>query len=155
MASLNKAILIGHLVADPELKQTQAGVYVCSFRIGVQRRFKSPDGTYASDFLDVVAWRQQAEFVTKFFRKGKPICVVGSIQVRQWEDQQGNKRWSTEIIADEVSFVERADAGAPGSGASGERFAPENLTPPAYSSMPADNQQSKFMDLSGDDDLPF
>ena len=88
MASLNKAILIGHLVADPELKQTQTGVSVCSFRIGVTRRFKNADGQYQSDFIDIVTWRQTAEFVTKYFRKGKPICVVGSIQTRTWTDSR-------------------------------------------------------------------
>ncbi len=154
MASLNKVILIGHLVADPELKQTQAGVYVCSFRIGVQRRYKNPDGTTVSDFLDIVTWRQQAEFVTKYFKKGKAICVVGSVQTRTWNDQQGNKRWSTEIIADEVSFVERSDsAGAPG----GDRYSTESsYSAPPYSTAPSDsNQQGKFIDLSADDDLPF
>lgn len=161
MPSLNKVILIGYLVADPELKTTQNGTNVCSFRIGVSRKFKNQDGTYTSDFIDIVAWRQQAEFVCKYFRKGKPICVVGSLQTRSWQDQQGNKRWSVEVQADEISFIENKSDGqsnnyynqspqaAPDSGNN------NNYTPPAYSSNPSQQGADKFEELSSDDDLPF
>lgn len=158
MASLNKVILIGHLVADPELKQTQTGVSVCSFRIGVTRRFKNADGQYQSDFIDIVTWRQTAEFVTKYFKKGKPICVVGSLQTRTWTDQQGQKRYNVEVVADEVSFVEKSDnspmnTGSTTTGSGNSQNAPDSYNPPSYSSN--DGQASKFEDLSGDDDLPF
>ncbi len=105
MPSLNKVILIGNLTADPELKTTAAGVSVCSFRIGVQRRFKDSNGQSVSDFINIVAWRQTAEFISKFFRKGRPICIVGSIQTRGYTDQQGNRRYVTEVVADDASFV--------------------------------------------------
>ena len=106
--AFNKAILVGNLVADPELKQTPQGTSVCSFRIAVQRRFakNNEQGQPTADFINIVAWRQTAEFVCKYFRKGKPILVCGQIQTRTWTDQQGGKRYETEVVADEVSFVE-------------------------------------------------
>lgn len=110
MPSLNKVILIGNLTKDPEIKQTQSGVSVCSFSIGVQRRFKE-DGEYKSDFINIVAWRQTAEFIGKFFKKGNPICVVGSLQVREWKDKDGAKRYATEVIADEASFIGKKEGG--------------------------------------------
>jgi single-strand DNA-binding protein len=105
MASFNKVILIGNMVADPELKQTPSGVSVCRFRLAVQRKFTKEEGQQTADFLDVVAWRQTAEFVSKYFKKGNPILVCGQIQSRIWEDSNGGKRYSVEILADEVSFV--------------------------------------------------
>lgn len=104
MASFNKVILIGNMVADPELKQTPSGISVCRFRLAVQRKTKA-DGQQTADFIDVVAWRQTAEFVSKYFKKGNPILVCGQIQSRNWEDSNGAKRNSVEIIAEEVSFV--------------------------------------------------
>jgi single-strand DNA-binding protein len=105
MASLNKVILIGHMTADPELKQSTSGVSVCSFSIGVSRRYTKGE-QQQTDFITIVAWRQQAEFVSKYFNKGQAICVCGSLQTRKWTDNNGNKRYATEVIADEVSFVE-------------------------------------------------
>ncbi|MBR5219851.1 MAG: single-stranded DNA-binding protein [Clostridia bacterium] len=157
MASLNKAILMGNLVADPELKQTPSGVAVCSFRIGVQRRFKDANGQYASDFVNIVAWRQQAEFVSKYFRKGSSIVVVGSIQTRDYTDQQGNKRYATEVVADEVTF----GAGKGDSQSQNTAFAGmgDFGSAPAYSapaSAPAAQPAApKFEEISGDEDLPF
>jgi single-strand DNA-binding protein len=105
MASFNKVILIGNMVADPELKQTPSGTSVCRFRLAVQRKFTKEEGQQTADFLDVVAWRQTAEFVSKYFKKGNPILVCGQLQSRTWTDKDGVKRSSVEIIADEVSFV--------------------------------------------------
>lgn len=104
MASLNKVILIGNMVADPELKQTPSGISVCRFRLAVQRKL-TKEGQQTADFLDVVAWRQTAEFVSKYFKKGNPILVCGQLQSRTWTDKDGVKRSSVETIADEVSFV--------------------------------------------------
>lgn len=109
MASLNKVILIGHMTADPELKLTPSGVGVCSFSIGVSRRFSKGE-QQQSDFINIVAWRSQAEFVSKYFRKGQAICICGQLQTRSWTDNNGNKRYATEVIADEVSFVERKES---------------------------------------------
>lgn len=101
----NKAILIGRLTADPELKQTGSGTYVVNFQIAVDRRFKSQDGERKADFITIVCWRQQAEFVAKYFHKGDPIGIDGSIQTRNYEDRQGNKRTAVEVVADNVFFV--------------------------------------------------
>lgn len=100
--AFNKVILVGNLVSDPELKSTTSGVNVTRFRIAVGRRFAKNGET---DFIDIVAWRNTAEFVCKHFTKGKPILVSGALQNRSWTDTEGNKHWATEIVADEVSFV--------------------------------------------------
>ena len=106
--NLNKVILGGRLTGDPELKQTQSGVSVCTFGIAVNRRFNSKDSAQQTqaDFFNITAWRQSAEFVSKYFRKGSSICVVGTIQNRTWTDQQGVKHYATDIIADEINFVD-------------------------------------------------
>lgn len=109
MASFNKVILIGNMVADPELKQSTSGISVCSFNIAVNRKFSKGD-EQACDFITIQAWRQTAEFVSKYFKKGKPILVCGQLQTRTWTDNQGNKRYATEVVADEVSFVGNNDA---------------------------------------------
>lgn len=99
---LNKAILMGRLVKDPELRSTQNGTPVCSFTLAVDRRGKD-DGT---DFIDIVAWSKTAEFVSKYFVKGQLVAVAGRIQTRTWEDNNGNKRKAVEVVADEVHFAE-------------------------------------------------
>ena len=159
MASLNKVILMGNLTAEPELKQTPSGVSVCSCRIGVQRRFRDANGNYASDFINIAAWRQNAEFVSKYFHKGSSIVVVGSLQTRDYTDQQGSKRTFTEVVADEISFgASKSDSAAPafaGMGDAGQTpyYAPQN----APASAPAAQQPAapKFEDIGGDEDLPF
>ncbi|HAZ18739.1 MAG TPA: single-stranded DNA-binding protein [Clostridiales bacterium] len=148
MASFNKVILIGNLTADPELKTTQNGVSVTSFSIGVQRRYtsKGNDGSnqQTSDFINIVCWRSTAEFVTKYFTKGKSILVCGSLQTRSWTDANGVKRYATEVVADEVSFVDKKGDSNPAAAA----FA----TPAPYSANPKD---VPFEVMSDDDDLPF
>lgn len=111
MASLNKVILIGHMTANPELKQSTSGVSVCSFSIGVSRRYSKGE-QQQTDFINIVAWRQQAEFVCRYFKKGQAILVCGQLQTRTWTDNRNNKRYATEVIADEVSFVERKENAA-------------------------------------------
>ncbi|MEG2004247.1 MAG: single-stranded DNA-binding protein, partial [Clostridia bacterium] len=106
MAGFNKVILMGNLVADPELKQTNSGISVTSFRIAVGRKFVS-EGQPETDFIDIVCWRKTAELVTKYFSKGKPILVCGTLQTRSWVDNNGQKRYTTEVVADEISFVGR------------------------------------------------
>lgn len=153
--NLNKVILAGRVVADPELKQTQSGVSVVSFRIAVNRRFASRDnnqGQPEADFFNVTAWRQTAEFVSKYFHKGSAICVVGSIQNRTYTDQQGQKRTWTDIIADEVNFVE--NRGSSDNGGLGYNApAQDPYAAPAYSSPAA--SAPKFEEIKADDDLPF
>lgn len=103
--NLNKVILAGRLTADPELKMTTNQITVTSFSLAVDRK-TSKEAEKKTDFINVVAWRHTADFITKYFRKGSPICIVGTIQTRSWEDQHGNKRYATEVVADEASFVE-------------------------------------------------
>ena len=152
MADLNKVILMGHMTADPELKQTTSGISVCSFSIGVNRRYSKADqGQQSVDFINIVAWRQQAEFVSRYFKKGSSIIVCGSIQTRNWTDNNGQKRYVTEVVADEVSF------GAPAASQSnGERVQTQSYTPAAYGAPSFNSTGSAdFEEIPGDESLPF
>ncbi len=144
MASFNLVVLIGYLVADPELKNTQNGIPVTSFRIGVTRRYTQ--GEQQTDFIDIVCWRKNAEFVTKYFTKGKPILVRGTLQTRTWTDNNNNKRYTTEVVADEVTFVGRKDDASSGGGMSSAPQVPNYGTP---------KTDGSFEELSADDELPF
>ncbi len=146
MPSFNKVILIGNLTADPELRQTQNGISVTSFSIGVSRNYTSrnaENGQPQSDFFNIVAWRSTAEFVSKYFHKGSAILVCGSLQNRSWTDQNGQKRYATDIVADEVRFVDKKSDGAPTTAAA---------APAPYGANPKD---VAFEEMSTDDDLPF
>jgi single-strand DNA-binding protein len=145
MASFNKIILIGNLVADPELKQTNTGVSYCSFSIAVSRRF-SKQGEQATDFFEITCWRERAEFATKFFSKGKPILVCGEMHQRSWVDNNGQKRYSYSVAADELSFVERK-------GSESSDYKGSSPAVPSYGS--AENTMGAFEELSTDDELPF
>ena len=101
---LNSAIIMGRLTADPELKKTQSGTSVTAFTVAVDRRYQKSGEEKQTDFISVVAWRQTAEFIEKYFSKGSMIAVRGSIQTRRYEDNNGNKRTAVEVVADEVSF---------------------------------------------------
>lgn len=103
---LNKAILMGRLTRDPELKFTQNGTSVVSFNIAVDRNYSGQSGERQTDFIPVTAWRKTAEFISQWFEKGQMIVVVGEIQSRNWQDKDGNKRTSIEILANEVQFGE-------------------------------------------------
>ncbi|MBR3894173.1 MAG: single-stranded DNA-binding protein [Clostridia bacterium] len=147
--NLNKVILGGRLTADPELKLTPSGVPVVSFGLAINRRFqsKSAEGSPAQtqvDFINIVAWRATAEFISRYFRKGSAICIVGSIQTRSWQDQQGQKRVTTEVVADEAMFVDSKSEG----GNAGDSY-----NAPSYSSAPA--TAPKLGELNTDDELPF
>lgn len=156
--NFNKVILGGRLTGDPELKQTPSGVPVTSFSIAVNRKYSGrPADDQASqqpqaDFINVTAWRQTAEFVSRYFRKGSSICVVGSIQTRSWTDQQGVKRYATDVVADEVTFVDSKAESSMGAGGQSAQYMPDSYNAPAYSSQGA---TPKFEEISGDDDLPF
>ena len=103
----NKIIIGGRLTADPELKTNPSGVTVTSFTVAVNRRFGGKNGDEAqADFFTVTAWRQTAEFITRYFRKASSICIVGSLRNRSWTDRDGQKRFATEIVADEAYFVD-------------------------------------------------
>lgn len=101
---MNVCILMGRLTFDPELKRTPSGVSVTSFTVAVQRNYVAKGEERQSDFIDVVAWRNTAEFISKYFRKGQMIAVQGSIQTRSYQDKQGNKRKAVEVLADKADF---------------------------------------------------
>ena len=149
----NKAILIGRLTADPELKQTPNGTYLVNFQIAVDRRFKGPDGERKADFITIVAWRERAEFVCKYFHKGEPIGIEGSIQTRNYEDRNGNKRTAVEVVADNAFFVGGKSSNS-GGGYAAQSVAPATpapAAPVAYSNGAA----SDFEEVEIDNDLPF
>lgn len=99
---MNKVILVGNMVADPEYQTTASGISLCRFRIAVQRKFKNDKGEYESDFISVVTWRGTADFVSKYLHKGNKVGVTGSLQTRTYDAQDGTKRYVTEVVADEV-----------------------------------------------------
>ena len=101
---LNVVAIMGRLVADPELRTTPAGHSVCSFRIACDRSYVQQGQQRQADFIDIVAWRQQADFVSKYFQKGSMIAIEGSLQTRQYQDKNGNNRTATEVLASQVSF---------------------------------------------------
>lgn len=113
---LNRIILMGRLTRDPELRHTQTGTPVASFSLAVDRDFKDKQtGEKATDFIDIVAWRQTAEFVSRYFAKGRMAVVEGRLQLRDWTDKEGNKRRSAEVVADNVYFGDsKRDAEAAG-----------------------------------------
>ena len=152
MASFNKVILIGNMTADPELKQTTGGISVCSFSIAINRRFAKADQNQQTvDFINIVTWRQSAEFVSRYFKKGNPILVCGQLQTRSWTDAQGQKRYATEVVADEVSFVAPSNqAGAPGMPGNGV-YAPDAYGVPSFNSAAG----AGFEEVPNDGDLPF
>ena len=165
--NFNKVILGGRLTADPELKTTPSGISVTSFTVAVNRyRSKSGEEPQA-DFFNVTAWRQTAEFITRYFRKASSICVVGSIQNRTWTDQNGQKRFATEIVADEAFFVDAKSESplAVQQAAAGYQAAAQapSYVPDGYSAAGnaggAGSYQNanapKFEDLSDDEELPF
>lgn len=137
--AFNKVILVGNMTSDPELKQSTGGVSVCSFSIAVNRKMAKNN---ECDFITIVAWRQTAEFVTRYFKKGNPILVCGSLQTRTWTDNQGNKRYATEVVADEVSFVSN--------NSSNTEAKAQPYTPSAYTT----NNQN-FESIPNDGTLPF
>ena len=123
---LNQIVLMGRLTRDPELRYTQSQTPVATFRIAVDRDYSGRDGAERqTDFIDIVAWRQSAEFVSKYFNKGSMIIVVGRLQMRDWTDREGNKRTSAEVVADRVMFGEskraRDEGGYPDRGNGGYR----------------------------------
>jgi len=147
MASLNKVVLIGNLTADPELKQTPSGISVVSFTVAINRRKpkEEKEGQQTADFISIVAWRQTAEFVSRYFKKGKPILVCGALQSRSYTDSQGNKRYVTEVVADEVSFVE--SKGAENGGSAMPAYVPD-----AYTNA---GEAPQFEAVQDDGTLPF
>ncbi len=158
--NFNKVMLGGRLTNDPELKQSQSGTPVAAFRMAVGRRVmsKTSPEQQQTDFFNVKCFFKTAEFVSRYFRKGSSIFVVGSVQISNYTDQQGNKQYFTEILAEEIQFVdsksENPSFGAPASGNNAQPYVPDNYGTPSYSSQGA-SETHNFSTLSDDDDLPF
>ena len=131
--NLNKSILCGRLTADVELKTTTSGLSVCSFTLAVNRK-TAKDQEPKADFINCIAWRQTAEFISRYFKKGSSLCIVGTIQTRSWKDNQGNTRYATEVVADEAMFVDS-----------------KSETAPTFTK----GKEADFQELGVDDDLPF
>lgn len=150
---MNSVQLVGNLARDPELRKTNSGISVCTFTVACQRRFKNDNGQYDADFINCVAWRQTAEFVQKYFIKGNKIGLIGTLQTRSYDAQDGSKRYVTEVVVDNVEFVAaRAESQLTHSAAPSQQSAPAQQQPR--------NEQMR-MDTSGyyaeddDDELPF
>ncbi len=142
----NLVVLTGRLTADPELKTTPSGISVTRFSVAVQRSQKNADGEYGTDFINVVAWRQKAEFVSKYFSKGSMIGIEGSIQTGKYTDKNGNSRTSFDVVANNVQFVESKRD-------SSSAVAVDNNSNESFSNATAND----FTEIGGsmDDDLPF
>ena len=146
---LNKIILMGRLTRDPELRRTQSGTAVTSFSLAVDRDFKSQSGEKETDFIDIVAWRNTAEFVSKYFTKGRMAVVEGRLQIRDWTDRDGGKRRSAEVIAENVYFGDSKREGGSDYGSAPAYSAPASR-PGAYGG------HSDFAEIGEEDgELPF
>lgn len=159
---LNVVAIMGRLVADPELRTTPQGINVCSFRIACDRNFARQGEQRQADFIDIVAWRQQAEFVCKYFQKGSLIAIEGSLQTRQYQDKNGNNRTAVEVVANNINFAGSKNSNAGGGANYQNNSAPayQNAAParpaaveaaPSYSAGNADD----FAVIDDSDDLPF
>ena len=155
----NKVIMMGRIVNDPELRTTPQGVSVCSFRIAVDRRFQTKGEEKKSDFFNVVIWRQQAEFVSRYFGKGRMILIEGELNTRQYTDKNGNPATWYEIVADRASFT--GEAKQQGGGAYADTYgAPSYGAPPVAPAAPtapaaAPASNAAFSAADAEDDYPF
>ncbi len=139
---INSVVLMGRLTYEPELRTTPSGVSVISFQIACDRRFKSNEEENKADFIDVVAWRQTAEFISRYFRKGSMIAVEGSIQTENFTDKDGNKRKSVKVVANNVSFCgSKAESGT----------AANYIFNPSHATDAADFEEI----IDDDEDMPF
>ena len=150
---LNKIFIMGRLTRDPGLRRTQSGTAVTSFSLAVDRDFKSQSGEKETDFIDVVAWRSTAEFVAKYFTKGRMAIVEGRLQIRPWTDKDGNNRRSAEVVADNIYF---GDSKRDSAGDMGGYSAPAYTAPAGGYSAPVGGGSSGFAEIDEEDgDLPF
>lgn len=153
---LNHIVLMGRLTRDPELRHTGNGTAVASFSLAVDRDFKSQNGEKETDFIDIVAWRNTAEFVSKYFSKGRMAVVSGRLQIRNWEDKEGNKRRSAEVVADNIYFGDSKRDSSSSGGSYSEYGGGYSAPAPASSFSAPAPAASEFSMLEDDDsDLPF
>lgn len=156
---LNVVAIMGRLVSDPELKTTNSGTSVCSFRIACDRSYVSKGEERKADFIDIVAWRQAAEFVCKYFQKGSLIAIEGSLQTRQYKDKQDNNRTAVEVLASHVNFAGAKAADKPSVQSFDQQT--KNYTQEAETAQNAvsapysQGEPDDFAVISDNDDLPF
>ena len=152
---LNKIVLMGRLTRDPELRHTGSGTATTSFSLAVDRDFKGQDGEKEVDFIDVVAWRSTAEFVCKYFAKGRMAIVEGRLQLRDWTDRDGGKRRSAEVVANNVYFGDSRPTDAGSDPAESQRRNRENLSK-RFQESPMGGQDQDFAEIGDEDgELPF
>lgn len=151
--AFNKVILMGRLTADTELKQTQGGTPVTSFTLAVDRRFSKEGQEKQTDFITVVAWNKTAEFICRYFGKGQAMLVCGELQTRSWNDQQGNKRYATEVVASEAYFCEAKKDSEGNNTPNAEHGSQSKFEPSPY--IPEAYTQPNFENVGNDDALPF
>lgn len=147
---MNKVILIGNLASDPELRRTQSDIPVCTFRIAVQRRFANQQGVREADFIPIVVWRQTAELCARFLTKGRKCAVVGQLQTRSYDAQDGTKRYVTEVVVDNIEF-----AGSRGEASRPRDEAPLPPVPPAGNPGAGSGSAPGGFTEVEDDELPF
>ena len=152
--NMNCAVIMGRLVATPELRQTPSGVSVTSFTVAVNRGYVSRGGERQTDFIDVVAWRQTAEFISRYFQKGNMIAIEGSIQTRSYEDKQGNKRKAVEVVANQAHFCESKSSSE--SSQSNSSVAAPSFNDPEKGASFSIGDFGEFEEVDTDDsELPF
>jgi len=152
---LNRVILMGRLVADPELRHTASNVAVTTFRIAVDRNYTPKGAERQTDFINIVTWRNTAEFVSRYFRKGQLVALEGSIQTRNYTDNQGNNRTAFEVVADQVYFAESRSSSSQG-GSQAPTFAPPSFDEPPKGASFSVGDIGDFEEIDADDgELPF
>lgn len=154
---LNVSAIMGRLTADPELRHTQNNIAVTAFTVAVDRSYAKQGEDRQADFINVVAWRSTAEFICKYFTKGKLIAISGAIQTRNYEDKNGNKRKAVEIVANDVSFGGDKAKDDQRQGGYGQSYGGHSPAYPSNESTSLYSGQSKddYEEIMGDDDLPF
>lgn len=154
---MNNVSLIGRLTADPELRHTQSDIANTRFSIAVDRAYTKQGEERQADFINIVAWRQTAEFICRYFTKGRRIAITGHIQTGSYTDRDGNKRYTFDVVADNVEFCDSKQDSSSGGGSSRSSYQQNNTrqepapAAPSYSSGNNDD----FMEMPGDEDLPF
>lgn len=149
---LNKIFIMGRLTRDPELRRTQNGTAVAGFALAVDRDYKNADGTKETDFIEVVAWRSSAEFVSKYFPKGRMAIVEGRLQIRDWTDKDGNKRRNAEVVADNVYFGDSKKEGDSSGGSYGGSSGGYKAAGKAVDVEPGEGE---FAEIEDEEDWPF
>lgn len=149
---LNKIFIMGRLTRNPELRRTQNGTAVAGFALAVDRDYKNADGTKETDFIEVVAWRSSAEFVSKYFAKGRMAVVEGRLQIRDWQDKDGNKRRNAEVVADNVYFGDSKKEGDSSGGSYGGSSGGYKAAGKAVDVEPGEGE---FAEIEDEEDWPF